>query len=775
MSNFKSMVTMIDMATSTAIFFYTNCAVAQIIPDNTLPINSLREPDANNIIINITGGTPVNGNLFHSFEHFSVLRDQTAYFNNPHNIQNIITRVTGNSISNIQGTIKANHTANLFLINPNGIIFGPNASLQIGGSFLASTASSVNFADGTKFSATEPQTTSLLRVSIPIGLQFSTSAASITNQSQAINNEYSVGLQVKPGKTLALVGGDITLKGGRLTAESGRIELGSVASNNLVRLKATEQGWALGYDGVKNFQNIQLIPRTTSNGADIRSVVDTSSSDMGGSIQVRGKIVRLRGSDIRSFTFGNTNGQNITITTEKLIVQDGSQVQNSTFGGGNAGNLTVYASESVELLGSVKIIGIQNIVPSLLEALTTGQGNGGDITINTSKLSILDGARLTVSATLRIEEPQSILAQGNAGNIQIKAWESVEIAGLSTEGGQSSRLSASTLNNTSAGIVNINTGKLIVRDGGLINVDVFNISEDTSNLATPGQINVTAGSILLDNQGEINARSTSGRGGNITLNVRDVLLLRRGSQISANAGTEGTGGDGGNITINAPNGFVVAVPSENSDITANAFFGSGGRITINASSIFGFVPRTRADLERELNTTNPEELRPSRLQTSDITAFSLQNPFLSGTVELNTPDVDPSKGIVELPANLIDAAQQIIAGCNPDGKLARGSLVATGRGGIAPSPREPLMSNDALAADWITLKPERGHRVDGVEKKVVIDEQSHTSVRNPAEIVKAQGWVIDANGNVVLVAQPPTVTRYNPVLASASCLEKSSQ
>jgi filamentous hemagglutinin family protein len=161
---------------ASAIALFETDATAQIIPDTTLPNNSsIREQNRIRII---QGGTQAGSNLFHSFEEFSVPDATTAYFNNGLDIQNIITRVTGKSISNINGALKANANANLFLINPNGVIFGNSASLDIGGSFLVSTASSLNFADGSKFSVTDSQTT-LLTVSVPTGLQFGTTAAPI--------------------------------------------------------------------------------------------------------------------------------------------------------------------------------------------------------------------------------------------------------------------------------------------------------------------------------------------------------------------------------------------------------------------------------------------------------------------------------------------------------------------------------------------------------------------------------------------------------------------
>ncbi|ODG96398.1 filamentous hemagglutinin [Nostoc sp. KVJ20] len=791
------------------------CAVAQIKEDSTLGTNnSIVTP----ILINgqqtdqIDGGATLGTNLFHSFEQFSVLTGNTAYFNNAANIDNVITRVTGKSISNIDGILRANGTANLFLINPNGIIFGPNASLNIGGSFVASTASSLSFTDGTKFSATDPQTTPLLTVSVPVGLQFGDTSGTIRNQSQAspggtINYlEAPVGLQVQPGKTLALVGSNLVLEGGNLTAKGGRIELGSVALNSLVQIKQTDQGWDLGYESVKNFQDIQLISRT-----EIPSYVDVSGEG-GGNILLQGRRILLTGSSqilanslsgqlatnltvtasdtveligpgtpLIVGTFSGGSAGNLTINTRKLIVSNGAQVFLDNSVSDSVAQLTVNASDSVELIGGFSFPSsaspVGNFIFSGLSSATYDVGNAGNITINTRRLSIQEGAELSTRSDgqFLFAENQFKPATGQGGNLTVNASEYIELTGTSPNGSKPSSLSASTTGTGSAGNLDITTGLLIVRNGAAINVSSearkgVNYQGGVPNLGKAGALNITAHSILLDNKGKLTSNSESGRGGDIELQLRDLLLMRRNSQISTNAGGDG---NGGNITIKAPNGFLVAAPFGNSDITANAVSGSGGKITITAKNIFGFVPRTRANVER----LDPKEINPNNLRTSDITAFSQQNPSLNGTVQINSPDVDPSKGLVELPVNLVDGSQQIAADCDSGGKIARSSFIATGRGGLVADPTQPLIAEDAVLADWITLSPESQKRASGIQKKAVVQAQRNTeeksqkanSVNEPTQIVEAQGWVTDANGNVVLVAQVPTASPHNSSLTATSC------
>ncbi|ELR99898.1 filamentous hemagglutinin N-terminal domain-containing protein, partial [Gloeocapsa sp. PCC 73106] len=169
-----------------------NPVVAQIAPDNTLgDENSRVENRGNRDIIN--GGATRGENLFHSFREFNVEAGRGAYFENPAAIRNILSRVTGNNLSNIQGVLGVLGNANLFLINPNGIIFGPNARLDMNGSFFGSSANSIVFSNF-EFSTINPEAPPLLTINLPMGLTFRERAERIIARNSR--------LAVQPGQTI---------------------------------------------------------------------------------------------------------------------------------------------------------------------------------------------------------------------------------------------------------------------------------------------------------------------------------------------------------------------------------------------------------------------------------------------------------------------------------------------------------------------------------------------------------------------------------------------
>ncbi|MEH1840722.1 MAG: filamentous hemagglutinin N-terminal domain-containing protein [Nostoc sp.] len=428
---------------------------------------------------------------------------------------------------------------------------------------------------------------------------------------------------------------------------------------------------------------------------------------------------------------GIGNGGNIMISSDSLSLTDGALMSASTSGEGNAGTLKINTANAVSISGTRPTTGKS----SGLFTFTNSLNKGGDITINTHSFTVSDGAVLDARTT----------SNGNGGNIAVNA-NKVEVL----DGGQ---FLSTTSGKGSAGKITLNATDSIIVNGTDATFDsritqfpteVPNLSASSglfvrsSGLGTAGDIEVFSPKIRLDNQGRLTAESELGNGGNINLQT-DLLLLRRGASISTTAGTDKTGGNGGNININAPSGFIVAVPKENSDITANAYTGSGGRVDIRAFGIYGIQPRSK----------------PTSL--SDITASSEFG--VNGTVELNTPDVDPNSGLVNLPTVPVDTS--VAQTCQAGGNLAKNSFIITGRGGLPPNPSEALNA-DAVKVDLVSLNPNSDNR----DRSFV---PSKTTTPAPEPIIEATGLTLNEKGEVVLTANLPTTTPHSPWLKPASC------
>ncbi|MGL5942631.1 MAG: filamentous hemagglutinin N-terminal domain-containing protein [Waterburya sp.] len=733
----------ISLCTFGYLYATSNTALAQVTSDGT--VNTQVTENGN--VAEITGGQTRGGNLFHSFRDFSVGTGNEAFFNNATDISNIFSRVTGGNISNIDGLIRSNGSANLFLINPAGILFGENARLDVGGSFYGSTADSVLFDDG-EFSATDLENPPVLTINAPIGLQLRETAGEIVVQGTGnnltfdrtslalIQGETPSGLQVKPGETLALVGNGVQLEGSNLLADGGRIEVGSVNSLSLVNLIATEGDWTLDYSDISSFQDIELSDRAS---------VDVSSTLGSGSVQIQGKNVSLDGgSAIFAFTGsqpggtiqvnasdsievagvaannqvtsalytaaspdGTAKGGDLAIATNKLIARDGAQIGSDTFGIGDAGIITVQADESVLLSGTS--------VDSIFTALGTfvqpgATGSGSQLNLETQRLTIENGAQL-ITATL---------GDGSGATLTAKS-SLIELKGTSADGEWLSAISSAVqlvpglpTPTGDGGKINLETGQLSISDGAQVIVS-------NQGLGDAGDINIVSSSIELSDRGQILAETAFGEGGNINLKIDDTLTMRNNSLISAQASNNA---NGGNVDIDA--NFIVAFPNQidgnGSDIIASAAEGNGGRITINTESLLGIEARKAVDNNR----------------TNDIDASS--DFGLDGTVAIFTPDINPIQGATELPSNIVEAEQATAQACQASRETeAKNSLIVRGKGGIPATPVQPLTSQNLI--------------IDGqyTDATYITPQPVKTS---QGMIQLARGIKIAKNGQVTLTAYP---------------------
>ncbi|MBD0386375.1 MAG: S-layer family protein, partial [Nostoc sp. C3-bin3] len=528
----------------------------------------------------------------------------------------------------------------------------------------------------------------------------------------------------------------------------------SIASSLITTSLGEETG--VGNSGNINIQTGSLY---LTNGSNLDTI--TAREGRAGDVIIDAQnIVLVENSLISSDTFGLGDGGSIKITAGELTLTKGGEILSRTTGKGNAGTITI---NPVNAFSSVNISGVN---PDPKEAFSSGlvtstekegAGQGGNISVTTGELRVSDGGVLiartrnaspggnitvnvnTFEATNGGQVITSTFGTGRAGDITVTATDRVKISG--SDPTYFDRFEQQ-LNPT-----------IVDNDGSASGLLARVAGQET---ADAGNILVKARSINLDDQGVISATTTLGEGGNIELRSQDFLLMRRASQISTTAGTEGAGGNGGSITINAPDGFIVAKPNENSDITANAYNGNGGKVKINATKIFGIAPLTSEDLKR----LRPTDLDPRKLPTNDITAISQTRPDLSGIVEINTLDVDPYRGLINLPVVLVDT--QVSQVCQAHTAQNQSSFTIAGRGGLPPNPRTEPLTPDAVQLDWVTLNPKAENL-----SSTTVSTQANSST--PATIVEAQGWVRNAKGEVVLTADVPTALPHSSWLTPASC------
>ncbi|NEO55311.1 MAG: filamentous hemagglutinin N-terminal domain-containing protein [Okeania sp. SIO3B5] len=607
-------------------------AIAQLQPDSTLgEEKSVVTPNINIKGIEsdrIDGGTQRGANLFHSFQEFNIQQGRGVYFTNPDGVANILTRITGNNISNILGTLGVLGNANLFFINPNGIIFGPDAKLDIGGSFYGATANSILFANGFEFATSDPQAPPLLTVNVPIGLRLPENPGNIQVEGKGHNlsfdpNTFSyirenrnAGLQVAPSQTLALIGGDIFLRGGNLTSEGGRIELGSV-QGGVVGI--TNSASALNYEEIPVFGIIQLSQASSldvsgegagnfqiqSRHFEIRDgsriLANTLAGEDGDTSTIRAsELIEILGTTPDSEIFsgitvevaegGTGKGGNLIMETKNLRLRERGEISVSTLGEGTGGDLTISATD-VELVGGPADLFARNRNTTIISGIVKlgGEGNAGNIRIQTESLRVLDGAQIS----------STTFGQGKGGNLTISATD-IELIGTSDdfpsglfalvvppELAVKGAMKLEKMGN--GGSVRVETENLRLQDGAEISSSTFGQGNAGNLIISAKNIEIIGAETSASSLISVVAKpEAEGNGGNLKLETEN-LLIRDGGQISTL--TRGQG-NAGNLTISAKNIELTGTTADErfpsalfSSVATPEAKGNGGIIRLEAETL----------------------------------------------------------------------------------------------------------------------------------------------------------------------------------------------
>ena len=601
----------------------TLTTVAQIVPDSSLGTeSSVVTPDVSvkdAIADYLEGGATRDNNLFHSFAEFNIPEAARVYFASPTGIDNILTRVTGGNLSQIFGTLGVDGGANLFLLNPNGIIFGQNSQLDIAGSFLATTADSYIFSNGFNFNAIDSEVPPLLTVNIPTGLQFGSNPGSIINRSRNVatspeivnpaniitaqgeevpnppSNIIPEGLKVAQGQTLSLIGGEIRLEGGYLNTSEGKIELGGIGANNRIKLNADGNNWQVDYQGVSNFADIKINQR---GGIDGGSTGGTQIALRGRNISMGYDLDTLAELDYQIEDFFNLEAspnldqlapdrtkieaQNQNHQTPVLIDINATDTfslidpgRNSSVvePGRNSNNIIAHSSGTGDA-GIINIIADSIIVYGASFdswTLPGASGNPGEINLTAQNMSF-NNAGAGVNT----------FSQADGGIINVDIAQDIQL--------KSGGFGATAREQGSGGTVHIKAQNLDIKNGGIGTSTFGNGDAGIIDLDIGGNLTVTSGGFGSDAYAD-------GNGGKIYIDARNIELYEAGMGVKTIG--EGVGGE---IKINAEtillkDGLISAESGENFDgrdfvnenfstPTGERNAGDGGRISIEAQSLF---------------------------------------------------------------------------------------------------------------------------------------------------------------------------------------------
>jgi filamentous hemagglutinin family protein len=702
-----------------AIGFLENEAFAQsvIVPDGTLggerSVVTPLDATLNLPIDSITQGAQRGQNLFHSFKDFNVAPGRGAYFFVPDTeVRNILTRVTGTIRSDIFGTIGTFRPSdsvlrvpdvNVFLINPNGVVFGKTANLDIGGSLLVTTANAVQLGANGLFSASQPIESNLLSVN-PSTFLFN----AIGQQAEIVNQ---APLQLSPGQSIILLGGNIRLDQGSIQTLGGRVEIGGLTTQGRVELSN------------QSSLSLNFLEQPSNADIDLNQATIVLSGPGSGIVKIQGRLVTLnKGSQITSIaqdevtgadifiqanqlhlneasaigaiTVGSGAGGNLTIDVKRLNLQDASTLTTATIvGQGKAGDLNLRASESIQLSSNSAI---SSLAIGNRQFETTG--SGGDVTIVTKNLKV-DEAGITSNA---------FLGEGRGGNLTVEASDSVDLINGS--------LSVNSYGTGSGGDLLIKTGNLTLQDSSLVLTSSFNPKGVLqSNLQSPLLSNTVfqnfIQSVLIGidpnllgnvNSGNITIMATDtikiegkrngkedavsllstrtsgfGKAGDLTIQTRR-LLINPGGWISTDAGERSTG-KGGNLTINASESIEIRgnLEGNNSALLSSLTEGSGdsGNISINAKSLILSGGGKIASESRSQG--NAGEIR-----------INLQDSFNSSASDISSVSLKSSGGLIDITARDIRL--------NNDSDIKTTVLGGTGSGGnINLTARSIVAFNDS--------------------------------------------------------------------------------